>query len=90
MKTLLTLFREGIAASDNDADTDTEDSEASLEVIGNTDIAGTGSDARGFAWMQMDRSGLIKYHLKWNDLSSDLVSIQIDNGYVSSFSEPVL
>ena len=42
--------------------------------------AGLLKDARGLAWMQMDRSGLIKYHLKWNDLPDDLVSIQIDNG----------
>ena len=56
-----------------------EDSSEAIEVIESSE-AGSGSDARGFAWMQMDRSGLIKYYVKWNDLSSDLVSIQIDNG----------
>jgi hypothetical protein len=38
------------------------------------------SDARGLAWMYMDRNGLIKYHLRLNDLSGPLQSIQIDNG----------
>ena len=63
------------------SETDIEDRTEENEVTGaGAETAVSGSDARGFAWLQMDSSGLIKYHLKWNDLSSDLVSIQIDNG----------
>ena len=63
------------------SETDNEDRTEENEVTGaGAETAVSGSDARGFAWLQMDSSGLIKYHLKWNDLSSDLVSIQIDNG----------
>ena len=63
------------------SENDNEDNTEENEVIGaEAETAVSGSDARGFAWLQMDRSGLIKYHLKWNDLSSDLLSIHIDNG----------
>lgn len=34
----------------------------------------------GLAWMQMDRTGLIKYFLKVNNLPEEINSIQIDNG----------
>ena len=67
--------------SDQEDDEDPEaDSSEAVEVVESSEAATAGSDARGFAWMQMDRTGLIKYYVKWNDLSSDLVSIQIDNG----------
>ena len=76
---------DSILSTNSDQEDDEEEvedsSEAGIEVIESTSEAATaGSDARGFAWMQMDRTGLIKYYVKWNDLSSDLVSIQIDNG----------
>ena len=34
----------------------------------------------GLAWMQMDRTGLIKYFLKVSNLPEAIESIQIDNG----------
>ena len=58
-------------------DSSTSTSEA-VEVIESSEAGG--SDARGFAWMQMDRSGLIKYYVKWNDLSSDLVPSKLTMG----------
>lgn len=38
------------------------------------------TEARGLAWMTVDQTGLIKYNVHIQDLSSPVDSIQIDNG----------
>ena len=48
---------------------------ASLEAS-----ASSSSEARGVAWMQMEKSGLVKYFLNLQGLERNVTSIQIDNG----------
>ena len=42
--------------------------------------ASASSEARGVAWMQMEKSGLVKYFLNLQGLERNVTSIQIDNG----------